>query len=353
MDTQYRIVYSGRLSLGHSHHEVVEQLARKFQMTEEEARELVMNGSGRVIKHDLSAARAERYRSELASVGLEVDIEAQTPSGASGPSLAKPAASGSGGAPRIDLDAGSGRAGEASVTPTAVESGRGLGWIQDAWGLFKQAPWAWIGALLLFYLIIIVVSLVPLLGGLATTILGPMFTGGLILGAQAQDRGEGFRVEQLFSGFSARPVPLALVGLVYLGLALLIGLVVGVLFIVTVGSSGMMAPGATMTPEQFQAMTTGPQFMLPILIALLFGIPLAMAMFFAPALVALDAVPVIQAFKLSFLGCLKNILPFLVFGLIAFVLLFIGALPFMLGWLLVIPVLTIAVYTAYRDIFQS
>ncbi|MTW19557.1 hypothetical protein GJ668_00445 [Allochromatium palmeri] len=347
VDTQYRIVYSGRLSLGHSHHEVVEQLARTFHMTEEEARELVMNGQGRVIKHDLSRTQAERYQEALASVGLEVEIEAQ--SGASGPSLTKPAASGSGASPSIDLDASLGRIGE----PTVVEAGRGWGWIQEAWGFFKQAPLAWIGALLLFYLIIIVVSLVPLIGGLATTILGPMFTAGLMLGAQAQDRGEGFKVGQLFSGFSVRPASLALIGVVYLGLALLIGLVVGVLFIFTIGSAGMLAPGATMTPEQFQAMATGPQFMLPILIALLLGMPLAMAMFFAPALVALDAVPVMQALKLSFMGCLKNILPFLVFGLIALVLFFVGAIPLFLGWLVVVPVLTIAVYTAYRDIFQS
>ncbi|MGQ9659163.1 MAG: BPSS1780 family membrane protein [Thermochromatium sp.] len=354
MDARYRIVYSGRLLLGHSHHEVVEQLARKFNMSEQEARELVMNGSGRVIKHDLSAAKAERYRKALASVGLEVDIEAQ--SSASGPSLDKPAASRSGGASRPALASRLAGTGGEAVTPTAVEASRGWGWIQDAWGLFKQAPWAWIGALLLFYLIVIVVSLVPLIGGLATTVLSPMLTAGLMLGAQAQDRGEGFGVGQLFAGFSVRPGPLALVGVVYLGLALLIGLVIGLLFIVMVGGSGMMvpemAPGATMTPEQLEAMTAGTQFMLPVLIALLLGIPLAMAMFFAPVLVALDAVPVMQAFKLSFIGCLKNSLPFLVFGLSAFALLFVGAIPFLLGWLVLLPVLTIAVYTAYRDIFR-
>jgi uncharacterized membrane protein len=253
----------------------------------------------------------------------------------------------------MDLDTASGRVGEVLAAPNAVDAGRGWGWIQDAWGLFKQAPWAWIGAVLLFYLIVILVSLVPLIGGLATTILGPMFTAGLMLGAQAQDRGEGFKVGRLFAGFSARPGPLALVGVVYLGLALLIGLVVGLLFFLMIGSSGMMAPGATMTPDQFEVMAAGPQFMLPVLIALLLGFPLAMAMFFAPALVALDAVPVMQAFKLSFLGCLKNILPFLVFGLIALVLFFVSAIPFLLGWIVVMPVLTIAVYTAYRDIFQS
>ncbi|QGU33805.1 BPSS1780 family membrane protein [Thermochromatium tepidum] len=347
LDTRYRIIYTGRLAPGHSHHEVVEQLARQFNMTEAEARGLVMNGGGRVIKHDLSAAKAERYREALASVGLEVDVEAQ--SGASGPPLDKPAASGSRASSPIDLNAASDRLGE----PNAVEAGRGWGWIQDAWGLFKQAPWAWIGALLVFSLIMILVGLVPLIGGLATTVLGPMFTAGLMLGARAQDRGEGFGVGHLFAGFSVRPGPLALVGVVYLGLTLLIALVIALLFILMVGSSGMMAPSPTLTPEPFEALAAGPPFMLPVLIALLLGIPLAMAMFFAPALVALDAVPVMQAFRLSFMGCLKNILPFLVFGLIAFVLLFVGAIPFLLGWIVLLPVLTIAVYTAYRDIFQS
>ena len=362
MDTRYRIVYSGRLSLGHSHHEVVEQLARKFGMSEEEARELVMNGSGRVIKHDLSAAKAERYRNELASVGLEVDIEAQAPSGASGPSLAKPAVSGSGGVSRIDPGIGSGRDGEATVTPIAVDTRRVWVWIQDAWKLFEQSPWTWIGALLLFSLIIIVISLVPGIGWLATNILAPMLTAGLMFGAQAQDRGQGFSVGQLFSGFSARPGPLSLVGVIYSGFMLLIGLIFYLLLTFMVGNPEMIS-GMTMTAEQFKNL-----LILLILVPLMLGIPLAMAMFFAPVLVALKAVPVMHAFKLSFMGCLKNILPFLIFGLIALVLFSASVLAFFLGstvavfigilfaifvLAMVIPVLTISVYTAYRDIFQS
>jgi hypothetical protein len=93
--------------------------------------------------------------------------------------------------------------------------------------------------------------------------------------------------------------------------------------------------------------------MLPVLITLLLGIPLAMGMFFAPALVALDAWPVMRAFRLCFMGCLNNILPFLVFRLIPFVLLFFSAIPFLLGWIVLLAVLTISDYTAYLDIFHS
>ena len=48
-----------------------------------------------------------------------------------------------------------------------------------------------------------------------------------------------------------------------------------------------------------------------------------------------------------------NILPFLIYGLVAMVLVILGSLPLMLGLLVVVPLLTIAIYTAYRDIFYA
>lgn len=424
MEAQYRILYSGNLLPGQELSEVVPRLAKKFRMKEETARNLILKGGGRVLKQNLSAEDAERYRAAMTAVGLVITIEPQTQAPAQeesllrpypdaeetskAPSLAKratsrekprPKSDGSwsvcpkcGAAEVSDLTgvcqacgvvverylASHGQSpdetgaaqnpyappaadltpppledrGESTLyPPRAVGAGRGWGWIAEAWELFKDAPGPWIGALLLFYVIVIVLSLVPFVGSLATTILGPMFTAGLIMGAHAQYQGEGFSVSRLFAGVSEKPGPLALVGVVYLLFALLIGLIIGGLFAVMIGTSGMMAPGATMDPADLESMMGGPSFLLPILFALLLGIPLAMAMFFAPALVALNDVPVLKAFQLSFMGCLKNILPFLVYGLIAMVLVILGMLPLMLGLLVVMPLLTIALYTAYRDIF--
>jgi uncharacterized membrane protein len=67
--------------------------------------------------------------------------------------------------------------------------------------------------------------------------------------------------------------------------------------------------------------------------------------------VALNEVPVLRALQLSFLGCWRNILPFLVYGLVALGLVFVGSIPFGLGLLVVFPLLTIAIYLAYRDIY--
>ncbi|WP_166271454.1 BPSS1780 family membrane protein [Caldichromatium japonicum] len=335
MSSLYRITYSGQLMPGHSQQAVVTELARTFHMTEDEARELVINGAGRVIKQGLDAAQAQRYRDALIAVGLEILVD--PPLEAQGLSLNK--------GPSLTVDAG-------GLVPQALPTGRGWGWIADAWVLFKGAPLSWIIAIVLFMAIIMLVGLIPWIGWIASTPISTILTGGLMLGARAQEQGDGFKIEHLFAGFSTRTGPLALLGVVYLLLALLLALVLVALMMLMLGGSGLMSPDAMSTPEQIESQVST-MTALPVLVALLFAIPMIMATYFAPVLVVLDGVGVIESLKLSFLGCLRNILPFLLYGLIAFVLLFVGALPLFLGWLIVVPVLTIVVYTAYRDIFPG
>ncbi len=425
MDAHYRILYSGNLMPGQETADVVRRLANKFRMKEDTARELILNGGNRVLKQNLSAEEAERYRGALTATGLMITIEPQDSASPQAESLLRPYsmpdAKESGASPRKppasntaklakESDGtwsqcpkcgarevsnltgvcqacgvvaerylaarGEGRHGghhaqgnpyapphadltpppldseeDLLQTPRSVSAGRGWDWIVEAWELFKQAPGTWIGVLLVFYLIIIVLSLVPLLGGLATTILGPMLGAGLIMGAHAQYQGEDFTLSHLFAGVSRKPGPLALVGLVYLILAVVIAMVMGIMVAATLGGSGLMMSQQGMNPSDLDPMVMASVFALPILFGLLLGIPLGMAMFFAPALVALDDVPIMRAFKLSFMGCLKNILPFLVYSVVAVIMVVVGALPFLLGWLVVMPILTIAIYCAYRDIY--
>ncbi|HSD52834.1 MAG TPA: BPSS1780 family membrane protein, partial [Burkholderiales bacterium] len=91
--------------------------------------------------------------------------------------------------------------------------------------------------------------------------------------------------------------------------------------------------------------------LLASLIALALGVPVYMAIWFAPALVALNEFEPLQAIKASFGACLKNIVPFLLYGVILFALAIVASIPLGLGWLVLGPVLAASVYTAYRDIF--
>ena len=92
-------------------------------------------------------------------------------------------------------------------------------------------------------------------------------------------------------------------------------------------------------------------FWLAMLVGLALFIPLIMAYWFAPALVMLHDLGVVESMKLSFVACLRNILPFLIYGIIMLLLFVIGSIPIGLGLLVVIPAMLASMYTAYKDIF--
>jgi hypothetical protein len=328
--------------------EVVPLLADKFRLQDETARDLITRGRGRVLKERLSTAEARRYRDALEAIGVQVRIEplpvGDGARGMNGPDEQD----------RVeDLDAPPRAKGADKCLdmPRSRPVGHGWLWITEAWQLFKKQPGAWIGALILFYLIIIVLGMVPLIGGVTITILSPMLTAGLMIGARQQDREGRFELSQVFAGLARYPGPLALLGLLYLLLAIGILMIAGLIFAGVFAFTTNTIDPSVMDPTDIDLFLATPLLVLPLLVAMLLGIVLAMAMFFAPSLVALDHVPVLEAFRLSLVGCLKNILPLLVYGLIAMVMIFIGSLPLLLGLLIALPVLTIAIYTAYRDIY--
>ena len=55
--------------------------------------------------------------------------------------------------------------------------------------------------------------------------------------------------------------------------------------------------------------------------------------------------------KESFSGCLKNIVPFLLYGVVLFVAAIVAAIPLGLGWLVLGPVIAGSLYASYRDIY--
>jgi hypothetical protein len=213
----------------------------------------------------------------------------------------------------------------------------------------------WIGALLVFVVVSVVLGLVPMIGGLATGMLGPMLTGGLMIGAHSQWGGGRFEITHLLAGFSRNPGGLALLGVAYVGLGLILGL--SIALALNFGVS-VLAPDVGVAAFDLQELDPralghlGPLMLLPPLFGLLLGPPLMMAMFFAPALVAIDRVPAGRALWLSLLGCWRNLMPLLVFSLACLGLGILTILTLGLALLVVMPLLTLALYHAYRDVYQ-
>ena len=236
-----------------------------------------------------------------------------------------------------------------------VDAGRGWGWITEGWRLFASAPGVWIVILLIYLGINVVLSLIPLIGGLAYLLLSPVLTGGILYGADKQARGETLEIGDLFRGFQdqGRMGPLVILGLISLAGYLLMGLIL-VVFIGGGIATGIVLddPGQGITPEMIEGLF-GVGFMVLILVELTLWAVIMMAMLYAIPLVMLgrqDAWPAVQD---SIAACWIDMLPLLVFGLIGLVLAMIATIPFGLGFLILWPVMICAVYASYREVFME
>ena len=226
----------------------------------------------------------------------------------------------------------------------AVGAGQGWTWIAEGFGLFKKAPGIWIALVVILFVILVVLAFIPLLGAVATFLVVPVFVGGLLLGCRALQGGGELEVAHLFSGFKAHTGNLIVIG----ALAIAGWIVVMLPVIVIVGAGAFLA---ALRGDAAGVAALGGSFMLAWLVALALSIPIYMALWFAPALVVLRGMAPIEAIKESFLGCLRNVLPFLVYSIVLMVLGIVAAIPLGLGWLVLGPTLIASVYTSYRDIY--
>jgi hypothetical protein len=226
----------------------------------------------------------------------------------------------------------------------SVEAGQGWAWITGGFEMFKKQPGMWIGLVLVLFVIIFVLALIPLLGALVMFLLMPVFTGGLMVACQTQHRGGQIEMGHLFAGFKTQTTNLLVLGALAVGGWIIV--MVPVLLIVGVGAFFGAARG-----DAAGAAAMGGSFFIAWLLAMALSILLYMALWFAPALVILRGVAPIEAVKRSFFGCLKNIVPFLIYGIIMMVLGVVAAIPLGLGWLVLGPVAVASVYAAYRDIY--
>ena len=61
----------------------------------------------------------------------------------------------------------------------------------------------------------------------------------------------------------------------------------------------------------------------------------------------------VEALKASFAACLRNIMPFLVYGALGLVAAIVASIPAGLGWLVLLPVVMLTLHTTYRDVFGA
>ena len=235
--------------------------------------------------------------------------------------------------------------------PRHLDAGAGMRWVSQAWTLFKARPGLWIGMVLAVLLIMMVLSMIPGLNFVLSLGFGVIIAG-FVISAYELDENQNLEFAHLFAGFQRNLGQLLLLGVLYLAAILVIGIIAAVVFLVFGGISGGM--GAWMHADSSAwgaGMIMG--LMLGCLVFLALVVPVAMAIWFAPALVALHAMPAIDAMKLSFQACWANIMAFLVYGLVLVGLSILALLTLGLGYLVLLPVIYITYYTSYRDVLME
>lgn len=234
------------------------------------------------------------------------------------------------------------------MEPRQVATGQGWQWIVEGFGLFKKSPVIWVVLVIILFLIAIVLHFIPILGPLVLYILSPVFFGGLMMGCKAQQNGEELEIMHLFAGFKKNTNALIALGGIYL-----VGQIIILAVMFILGGSAiisLMKGGETDLAAMTAALSGA---MLAVLVGLALYVPLAMALWFAPALAIFNNMQPVPALKSSFDACLKNIVPFLIYGIAIFVLALIASIPLFLGFLVLVPVIFASVYISYRDIYTG
>ncbi len=230
-----------------------------------------------------------------------------------------------------------------------VAAGRGWEWIVEGFRIFRKQPLTWIALLVVMVVIWFASLMIPMIGALAISLLSPVFFAGLMLACRSTDQDEEPELGQLFAAFKTHASPLVTVGGIYL-----VGniVTVGIVFAIAGGSALPALMGQT--GGDLEAMRTALRgLLLGLTVGMVVFLPVLMAVWFAPLLIVFHDAPPVASMKASFAACLRNTVPFLVYGVAILVLWLIASIPLMLGLIVLLPVLVCSIYASYRDIFVA
>ena len=199
-------------------------------------------------------------------------------------------------------------------------------WVLHGFALFRTHPAIWLLTLLFYWLCLVLVSNLPLIGPLVATAAIPGFSAGFMLACRAAQKKQVPLPTLLISPFRTNTQPQIILGVAYtLALALLLAASAlidgGVLF-------RLMLLGGRLSEEMVRNSGLQQAGML----ALLLYAPVMLAFWFAPALCLWHGMSPIKAVFFSFFAGVRNTRAFLVYGLGWA--LFAGVIPLLLGLIL-------------------
>ncbi|WP_142811556.1 BPSS1780 family membrane protein [Tepidiphilus olei] len=236
----------------------------------------------------------------------------------------------------------------------------GWRWITEGFALWRRAPALTSYVSFAYVLLLLLASSLPYLGQFLAALLMPILSIGVLEGMAAAEGGRRPGPEVLFTGFRGPWRSLAALGAFQLA-----GNLLAVLATILVDGGLMLGLyRGTIDPASLES---EPQLLWPLLVWLAIALPVTMAYWFAPALVAWHRQPWPKALFFSFYATLRNWRALLVYALgiaavvfaLVLVLSFLAALihPYVLGIalfllpLVLVPTLFAGLYLQVRDVF--
>ncbi|MGF1545907.1 MAG: BPSS1780 family membrane protein [Thiotrichales bacterium] len=237
------------------------------------------------------------------------------------------------------------------VWPRRLPVAAGGGWIARGFALQHRAPFKWTLLVVGYFVVSLGVAALPGVGIFLYPLLTPVWLAGLMHACAMLSAGQPFALTMLFSGLRQRPASLLLAGALYLlGSALSTGLAL----VVYVALTGGVDPAALRELFDARSMPLALfALLVPMLMAGLGMLLLAMAFWFVPVLLMRHPIGVLAAIRLSFSACAANLGAFVLWGLVALVAVVAGLLALGVGLLLVVPPLMASIYVAYREILAA
>lgn len=252
----------------------------------------------------------------------------------------------------------------------AAPAGDGFKWVGEGWSIYMASPLMWIIFIIIFVIANIAIAMVPFVGQLLLSLASPMVMAGVMVACRTAQNGEAIDLEQFTAGFSGKKTnPLLMLGAFYLGMTILLVIVAVILGIALVGTTVLMNPDAAA-----ENITTSMILSISLLVLVMtaLSIPLMMAYWFAVPLIQFHDVTATDALKISFKACMKNIVPFLAYG-IAMLAVYVAAMVplilsiFTLGPLIILgslasfgilflvamPITFATIYTSYQGVFED
>jgi hypothetical protein len=209
-----------------------------------------------------------------------------------------------------------------SVTVRQVAANDGVAWLRRALVLLRSRPLAVSGSVFSYLLCLMLLSRVPVVGGLAAMVLVPLLYVGLMDLLRSLAAGQPADFRRLFSAFAE---PNARIRLISLGVVYCVA-IIGCLAASALVDGGTVFRIAVLGEVPDRDAISPVNATLAQGFALLVYAPVSLAYWFAPQLVAWHGMSAGKALFFSFFTCWRNLSAFVVFALTVMAAIFVYAL---------------------------